>query len=117
MLGTLVITDSRGITYKIFGDTAYNIDTPDIIVNILEKARTSRAYRLKFYYGDNKTGTLWGEEIGYVGRSTESIKIPLVIFNSRSLGGPALLDHCIVKIEYANRKQGGVLYQHPNLHP
>ena len=40
------------------------------------------------------------------------LKVPLLIHNSRSHGGSALLDHCIVRIRGTGDK-GRVLYQHP----
>ena len=104
-------TDSRNIKYKTYKGTAYHIDTPDEIVSLLHTARENNT-RLKVYYGDTKTGRYWGDvEVGYIGRSTGSIKIPLSIYNARSMGGGALLDDCIVQIDYANKKQGGTLYQ------
>ena len=51
---------------------------------------------------------------GYIGRSTGSQKIPLLIYNTRSMGGDHILDHCIVKIATAVGKH--VLYQHPKYH-
>ena len=36
--------------------------------------------------------------------------------NKRSRVGGHILDLCIVKISYANKKDGGVLYQHPLYH-
>jgi hypothetical protein len=32
-----------------------------------------------------------------------------VVASRRSLGGPCLVDHGIVKFEFANRKDGGVV--------
>jgi hypothetical protein len=59
-------------------------------------------------YGDIKTGKSWGETYdvsGYVGRSTGSIKVPLLVHNSRSLGGGAMLDHCILTVKTSAGKQ------------
>lgn len=98
--------------YKIVNGTAYHIETPNEVINILEKARNNR-WRIRIFYGDPKTGKDWMEEhdvIGYIGRSAGKVKIPLLIANSRSLGGGAILDHCIVKMT-VNRK---TIYQHPN---
>lgn len=112
---TVTIDHNNGhsTTYKILDSgTAYDVKTPDKVVNVLEAALKSRQ-RLKIYYGDTETGRDWNEEhgtTGKIGRSTGSIKIPLLIHNSRSYGGPALLDHCIVKIKDLKTKV--VLYQH-----
>lgn len=104
--------DSHGVIYKIIDGTAYHAITPEAVVKILEEIRLSgRTRRIRIFYGDAKTGRDWAEEfdtIGYLGRSTGEIKIPLLINNVRSSGGPGLLDHCIVKIQEGKR----VLYQH-----
>lgn len=99
-------------TYKIMDSgTAYHIDTPERLVTILEQNRVYHN-RIKIYYGDVKTGKLWGDvEAGYIGRSNGSIKVPLCIYSERSHVGGALLDHCIVRIEHANKKQGGIIYE------
>jgi hypothetical protein len=104
------LSNGNIISYKILYETAYHAETPDRVVYLLHTAR-SYGTRLKIHYGDTKTGKLWGDIIScYVGRSTGTIKIPLAIYNKRSTGGCDLLDNCIVKIEYANKKRGGVLY-------
>lgn len=110
------VTDSYGITYRIVNGTAFHVDTPPEVVSILENNLSNRrAERLNFHFGDRETGRAWGDiDTGYVGRSTGRIKIPLVVYNARSLGGPALLDHCIVKITTARGKR--VLYEHPHYH-
>ena len=99
-------------TYKLHeSGTAYHIETPESVCEALENARVS-GRRLKLYFGDAKTGEDWCEELdttGTIGRSTGSVKIPILLANSR-YGGGAVLDHCIIKIKQAGR----VLYQHPN---
>jgi hypothetical protein len=100
------------VTYKIVNGTAYKIDTPEKVVSILENARNNRT-RIRVFYGDSETGKDWMEEhdvIGYIGRSTGRIKIPLLIPNGRSSGGGGILDDCIVKI--TQNKE--VVYQHYN---
>lgn len=100
-------------TYNIVNGTAYHAETKQIIIDVLERARQNRI-RLKIYYGDTVTGRSWLEEYdiyGTIGRSTGDYKIPLLIHNSRSIGGGALLDHCIVKI--CTAAGGQTLYKHP----
>jgi len=103
-------------TYRIINGTSYHLETPDEVVRVLENARTNRT-RLHVSLGETKTGRDWLEEFesyGYIGRSTGSIKVPLMIHNSRSLGGGAILDHCIVRIRTTSG--GRVLFQHPHYH-
>lgn len=97
--------------YKVINGTSYNEETPDAVIKILEESRINKT-RLIFVLGDNQTGKAWGDiDEGHVGRSTGTVKIPLVINNSRSLGGFGLLDSSIVKIMKAKGKK--VVYQHP----
>lgn len=107
--------------YKIVNGTSYSEYTNDEIINIIEDALHSRKTRLRFAFGDTVSGKDWDEIYdicGYIGRSTGSIKIPLLINNSRSIGGCGLLDSCIVKIE--RKRQGekaySTAYVHPNYH-
>ncbi len=99
---------------KLANGTAYNTETKQEVIDVLEKVRQNKT-RIIVDYGDVKTGRSWNEIYniqGYIGRSTGQIQIPLLVFNSRSLGGGALLDDCIVKIVTSKGKK--VLYQHPN---
>jgi hypothetical protein len=103
-------------TYKIVNGTSYDQRTPDEVIAVLESARLNRT-RLHVSLGEMdgpQAGRDWLEEndvIGYLGRSTGSIKIPLLVHNRRSLGGPGLLDHAIVRIRTA--AGGRTLWQHP----
>ena len=75
--------------YKVVNGTSYHINTHSTIVDILERARQNRT-RIILDYGDTETGQSWGERFdicGYVGRSTGQSKIPLLVYNSRSLDG------------------------------
>lgn len=108
------LSNGNTIKYKkVDSGTCYHAETPDEVVNTLERARENRS-RIRIWYG--KDGQSWNEEndiLGYVGRSTGiEIKIPLLINNARSMGGPGMLDHCIVKI--TDTENHRVLYQHPN---
>lgn len=104
--------------YKIVNGTYYDSNTPVELIKVLENIR-NRGTRIKIAYGDQMTGRDWEEThdiAGYIGRSTGQVKIPLLMYNQRSMGGGGILTASIVKIEYANKKQGGVMWQHPNYH-
>ena len=103
-------------TYKVVNGTSYYIRTPDEVIRVLEHARLNRT-RLHVSLGHTdgpKAGLDWLEEFeshGYIGRIMGPIKVPLLVANSRSSGGGALLDHCIVRIRQS--AGGRVLWQHP----
>lgn len=98
--------------YKEVNGTSYSKDTSDKVIEVLERARANRT-RITLDYGDVVTGKSWEEcydITGYVGRSTGSIKIPILVFNTRSMGGGSILDNRIIKI--TESKYGGrVLYK------
>ncbi len=89
--------------------TCYHQETPDQVIRLLEKLQNSGA-EVRIYYGDTQTGQSWHDEfdvVGRIGRSTGSIKIPLLVPKD-DCGGPGLLDHCIIRID----SREGTLYQH-----
>ena len=103
------------INYKKVNGIFYHLDTPDAVVEALERARSCRQ-RVRLYYGDKATGEDWLEESdveGYIGNSIGPLKVPILVYNRRSHGGCALLDQCLVKIRWTT---GGVVYQHPKYH-
>ena len=101
--------------YQTVNETSFNKETNLKVIQVLENARKNH-FRIKLFYGDIETGRDWGainDIVGYVGRSNGNFKIPILLYNSKSIWGGSILDDCIVKIEYANKKNGGILYQHP----
>ena len=101
---------------KVINGTTFHDETPIAVCNILNDAINSRqSKRIRIFLGDSETGKDWNEwydTIGYIGRSCGPVKIPLMIHNTRSHGGGAVLDHCIVRITIDKK----TVYQHPNYH-
>lgn len=96
--------------------TTYDERTPAAVVQILESARIA-GRRLRLHFGDTDTGRDWCEEwdvTGRIGRSGGPVKVPILLYSRRSMGGTHILDHCIVKVRTA--AGGRVLYQHPAYH-
>lgn len=96
---------------KIVNGVEFSNETPEELVTAI--LNTSRDTRVRVWLG--KDGKSWNEEndiCGYIGRSTGQVKIPLLVNNSRSLGGGALMDGCIIKM--VETKTNKVLYQHPD---
>ncbi|KKM28205.1 hypothetical protein LCGC14_1567040 [marine sediment metagenome] len=110
------VIDSNGVKFQQYNGTCYHHEINKTMIMLLEHIRICQT-RVRFYWGDVKTGRDWGDDCdvkGRIGRSSGSVKIPILLYNSRSTGGGAILDHCIVKITKTNG--GYVLYEHPNYH-
>jgi len=119
---TLTIDHKNGhsTTYQLIEDggdlpIAYHAETPQTLINVLERARKNRQ-RIKLYLGDIETGRDWHEEhdtVGYIGLSRgRDARYPILVYNERSYGGGSLMDNCIVKIKEAKGKC--VLYKVAN---
>lgn len=93
--------------------TWFEMGTPDKVKQVLEQYRISKK-RLRLFYGNPETGKGWNDEhdvLGTVGRSTGSIKIPLLIEKKASRGGSAILCENILRIVDASTKQE--VYRNP----
>ena len=101
-------------SYKFHRDLWFKKETPLQVCDALASA-FARQFRVRIWCGDAATGTAWLEEydvVGTIGRSTGQRKVPLLINRTNSVGGPAVLDHCIVRID---RTDGaGTVYKHPS---
>lgn len=92
--------------------TFFNNNTPKKVQRLLEDYRRSES-KIRIVLGDPETGRDWMEEndvLGRVGRSTGSMKVPLLIADGEC-GGGAILDGNIVRMfDVASGKE---LYRHP----
>lgn len=91
-----------------------NVD--DKLVSILLQYRGSKE-RLRLFYGDIHTGRSWNEEydvMGSIGRTGGNFKIPILLNNSRSYGGGAILISALVRIDEISTHR--TLWQVPNFH-
>ena len=73
--------------------------------------------RVRIWYGDVETGRSWNDiydVMGRIGRSTGRISFPIMVSNSRSCGGMALLDASIIRIDDIKEKR--TLYRLYNFH-
>lgn len=97
--------------YILVNGTSYLEGTPEKVIKVLENCRLNRI-RIVLDYGDIETNTSWGEKFdvtGYINRSNGSEKVPILLHNARSIGGPCILIDCILSIKTSKGKV--VLYQ------
>ena len=74
-------------------------------------------FRIRIWYGDPATGRSWNEvycTMGRIRRTTGNIKIPILVNNSRSWGGGAVLMGSIIRIDDIEDKI--TLWKVPNFH-
>ena len=98
------------IKTKVINGTTYHDSTPNELCNVLETLRNNKV-RVIITFGDPENKRQWDctPYRGTIGRSTGITKIPLLVKTSRSLGGDAIFDNCILKIQEVKSKK--VLYQ------
>ena len=91
--------------------TYFDPGTHPEAAKVLEAAR-KRGRKLRLILGDTATGEPWLEEhdvVGRIGRSTGSLKIPLLI-EADQRGGSAILCACILAV--IDWDSGDILYRH-----
>lgn len=73
----------------IYNGHTYKDNTPLAVIHILEGAYSHKT-RIHIHYGDTSTGKDWNEESfieGYIYFSPGKMSVPLMVCNTRSLGG------------------------------
>lgn len=98
------VTHEKG--YKIVSGTAYHKDTPDDLIRVLERIMHRTRIVVDYTYIDEY------ERFGYVGRSTGRYRVPLLVYNERSTGGPQLSTNEIVRIRTSKGRE--LLWQLPD---
>jgi hypothetical protein len=96
--------------YKVVNGTSYGVRTNENIIRVLENCRKNKT-RITLDYGNVNTGDSWGDLYDITGRISRSDginKIPILLFNSRSIGSQPITDDCIIGIKESNG--GKVLY-------
>lgn len=96
-----MIIDER--KYKVVNGTYYQAETPDEVIQVLERARESRVRLAIAYKAESQP------EYGRVGRSMGPVKIPLLVHNTRSMGGGGICTSIITEIRESSG--GRVLYK------
>jgi len=95
----------------------YGPHVPRAIIDFFQIRLALRIDRMRFriYYGNPLTGRAWGDyDEGYISLSDGDQTVPIMLYNSKSESGPAILMNNIVKIEETVRNR--VLYRHPRYH-
>jgi hypothetical protein len=111
-------TGSDGREYQVTEDgTWYHADTPAQVIMTLQACR-KHGTRIRLYYG-HADGKSWGERYdvtGKISRSMGPIKIPLLVYSRRSMGGTGLFGDCVVAIRLSSKVKGEEvwLYRHPD---
>lgn len=80
------------------------------LMHVLTTARNLRK-RVTLFYGDPKTGESWHSETGYIQRGVDVRSVPLLVPYRNSTGGGQIETDTVVRVEFANKKDGGVLYR------
>jgi len=91
----------------------FDNNTCETVKTVLTECYNNQC-RIRIWYGDTDTGASWLDEydtMGTIGRSTGQQKTPLLIKNSRSIGGGGILCHCIIRIDIINSRR--TIYEHP----
>lgn len=92
-----------------------NISNSDKLIDVLEKCIANKT-RVRLWYG-YEDGRSWLDEydmVGRIGYSCGNIKIPILVANSRSYGGGAILTGSIIRIDDVSTHK--TLFQQENFY-
>lgn len=92
--------------------TYFDPGTPPEVAKVLESCRQA-GNKVRLVLGDPMTGESWLDEydvVGTIGRSTGSLKVPLLVEDGED-GGGAILTACVLCV--IDWKSGRTRYRHP----
>lgn len=101
--------------YRVINGTSYDSTTCQQVIDTLENIR-QKQIRVHLSYGfvdGPRAGEDWFEEhevTGRISRSMGPVKVPIIVYNRRSLGGGGIIVGRIIKIRRTDTNQ--ILYQH-----
>ena len=103
------VMDIDGVGYEV------HQDADEEAVRALHIMRGDNSPRVTLIFGDIKTGLVMGKPLsGYISRSVGPLFIPIIRWNRRTFGGPRIDTGSLLAIRFANKKDGGWMYRHPN---
>jgi len=89
--------------HTVVNGTFYDVGTDPEVIQVLERARESRTRLAVVYEPESSI------QFGRVGRSVGPVKVPLLVHNSRSLGGEPICTRIVTEIRES--AGGRVLYR------
>ena len=96
---------------KMYRGFYFHDETPQDLMEALYYIHKN-LLRVRILYGDKVLGTIWQHtEYGYIHKTSGDKPTLIIIHNTgRFTGTNQLLENCIMRIEYANKKDGNELY-------
>lgn len=98
--------------HKEVGGLYFHVNTPQEVCAEILRAFAAD-YRVRLFYGDRDSGVCWSDMYNVMGTvrcSTGPMRIPILVHNSTSSGGPAILTSSVVRMVRTSDKK--VLYTH-----
>jgi len=93
-------------------ETHYHENTDPALIRVFESARANKT-RIRIFLGDPETGRDWMEEWGvegYVGRTCGPRHSPILVNNSRSMGGGIISTDKVLRVVTSSGRRE--LYRH-----
>lgn len=97
----------------------FSEDTREEVADAVTRAHVN-GWRVRVFMGDVKTGEVWPDEwgtMGKVGASCGPCRVPLLVSNARSMGGGSILTGCIVGLTRIDSGRVEMIYRHPSFNP